>query len=390
MARNGDSIVRLRGDTYYENFTYDGVRYRATLHLSDKDLAVAMATAKLNDLQRAKYLGTNPEEDERPKEMTLDCAFGKYWLDHAHELSSAASIEVKLIVLRIGFGGSTLLSAITPEMLSAYATQRRLGQITHHEDSRRKGIRLANGTVNSELAILHAVLNRAQKKWNIRTAQIEWKDIFLEEDGERQHILTRRLDPADAEVLSNYPDEETRLFDALREDFRAFIRFALISGLRLSNVVDLTWEQVQWAEGVIEVRIKSKRRRGKLHYIPITPSIREILLGEVGRHPTRVFTFICRKTNSAYGHIKGQRCPFTVGGFWEEWKRARVEAGLWYGEKDPRNLRFHDLRHTAATRALKKAKGNIRTVQKLLGHNSITTTTRYIKTYVEDVADAMD
>jgi len=129
MPKNSDSVVRLRGNTYYENFTYEGIRYRASLDLSDKDLAVATATARLKDLQVAKYLGKNPE-DGRPKEMTLNTAFGKYWLEHAHELSSAGTIEVQINVLLIGLGGGTLLSAITPQMLSDYATQRRLGQIT--------------------------------------------------------------------------------------------------------------------------------------------------------------------------------------------------------------------------------------------------------------------
>jgi integrase len=212
----------------------------------------------------------------------------------------------------------------------------------------------------------------------------------LEDEGERQHILTRRGDDADGYPFSNLPDEETRLFDALRDDVRAFTRFILIGGLRLSNAINLTWEQVQWAESRIEFRLKSKKKRGKLHYLPIRPSMREILLGELGRHPTRVFTFVCRKTDPRRKQIKGQRYPLTKSGYQAIWERAREDAGLWYGEKDPRNMRTHDLRHTAATRALKKAGGNIRTVQKFLGHSKITTTVRYLKTDVEDVADAMD
>jgi site-specific recombinase XerD len=52
-------------------------------------------------------------------------------------------------------------------------------------------------------------------------------------------------------------------------------------------------------------------------------------------------------------------------------------------------MRLHDLRHTAATRGLKKG-GNLKTVQKMLGHKSILTTERYAKTQLEDVAGAMD
>jgi integrase len=391
MAKNqSKSLIRLRGDTYYENFTYDGVRYRGSLHTSDEALAKAMATARLDKLQRAKYLGINPEDDKRPTEMTLDGAFGKYWLDYAQDLPSANKIEVFFVVLRVGLGGDTLLSAITPTMLNDYATQRRLGQITHREDSWRKGVRLANSTVNNELLCLQTVMNRARKKWGVRVAEIDWKDVLLEDEGERQHILTRRANEVATHPLSNQPDEETRLFDALRDDVHAFTRFMLIGGLRLSNVVYLTWEQVQWAECRIEFRLKSKKKHGKLHYLPITDSIRAKLMGELGRHPTRVFTYVCRKTDDQLKHVKGQRYPVTKSGFQALWKRARNDAGLFYGEKDPRNLRIHDLRHTAATRALTKAGGNIKTVQKFLGHSKITTTARYLKTEVSDVAAAMD
>lgn len=386
MAGNDDSLVTLRGKTYFENFTVEGIRYRGSLKTQSKELAKIIAGKRKSDLQLAKLLGKKPERIE----MTLDAAFGKYWLDYAHKLPSAPTIAVHFIVLRNGLGGNTLLSEVNADMLDEYATKRGAGEITHREDSKRKGVPVANSTVNNELHRLQAVMNRARKKWRVRVAEIEWKDVLLEDEGERQHILTRRADDVDGHPLSNQPDEETRLFDALRDDMRALTRFMLIGGLRLANVVDFTWDQVQWAEGRIEFRLKSKKKLGKLHYLPITPSIREILMGERGRHPTQVFTFVCRKTDPKREQVKGQRYPMTRANFQSEWQRARKEAGLWYGKKDSRNLRVHDLRHTAATRALVKAGGNIKTVQKFLGHSKVATTVRYLKADVSDVAAAMD
>ena len=43
------------------------------------------------------------------------------------------------------------------------------------------------------------------------------------------------------------------------------------------------------------------------------------------------------------------------------------------------NFRFHDFRHTAATRMLEKG-ADIRTVQEILGHSSVSVTERYTHT----------
>ncbi|MEI5680244.1 MULTISPECIES: tyrosine-type recombinase/integrase, partial [unclassified Mesorhizobium] len=53
-----------------------------------------------------------------------------------------------------------------------------------------------------------------------------------------------------------------------------------------------------------------------------------------------------------------------------------------------KNFRFHDTRHTAATRVLRKS--NLRVVQELLGHEDIKTTTKYAHALKEDVRDALD
>jgi integrase len=71
------------------------------------------------------------------------------------------------------------------------------------------------------------------------------------------------------------------------------------------------------------------------------------------------------------------------------WRLAIKEAGLWYGKRCRENFRFHDLRHTAATRAHKKGH-DITAVSKLLDHSHVSTTMRYIKTDVEDVRAVMD
>ena len=54
-----------------------------------------------------------------------------------------------------------------------------------------------------------------------------------------------------------------------------------------------------------------------------------------------------------------------------------------------KDFRFHDLRHTAATRALRES-GNLKVVQQLLGHADIATTARYAHAMTDDVRDVME
>jgi integrase len=196
--------------------------------------------------------------------------------------------------------------------------------------------------------------------------------VLLEEAGEREHVLS--------------VEEERGLFTALRPDYHPMVRFALITGVRLGNVVGLTWQQVDWDARTIIFRVKSKKPGGEIHYIPITPAVAAILSLERGRNREHVFTYVCDRNrhDPRRGIVqrKGARYPFTHDGWRKAWKAALQAAGI-------TDFRFHDLRHTAGTRAL-HAHRNLKTVQRMLGHKNIATTLRYTRSDVEDVRAAME
>jgi integrase len=81
--------------------------------------------------------------------------------------------------------------------------------------------------------------------------------------------------------------------------------------------------------------------------------------------------------NREQERLAGERQPFTRAGWRKAWYRALKEAGI-------DGLRFHDLRHTHATRLL-RATGNLALVKRMLGHRSIETTLRYEHSNAEDV-----
>ena len=63
-------------------------------------------------------------------------------------------------------------------------------------------------------------------------------------------------------------------------------------------------------------------------------------------------------------------------------RKALADAGI-------PDFRFHDLRHTFATRLLRKT-GNLKLVSRLLGHTTVETTTRYAHVLDGDLQSAMD
>lgn len=72
----------------------------------------------------------------------------------------------------------------------------------------------------------------------------------------------------------------------------------------------------------------------------------------------------------------------TVSGLQARWHRDRALSSV-------KDFRWHDLRHTTATRVLRNG-GNLRIVRKLLGHQRIETTARYAHVQIEDIAEALE
>jgi integrase len=105
----------------------------------------------------------------------------------------------------------------------------------------------------------------------------------------------------------------------------------------------------------------------------------EILAPQKGNHPIYVFTYECKRSRGQ--RQQGERYPFSKNGWRKDWAKALVAA-------DIENFRFHDLRHTAATRIVRYT-GNLKMAMRLLGHADISTTIRYAHVTDRDLRDAL-
>jgi integrase len=176
------------------------------------------------------------------------------------------------------------------------------------------------------------------------------------------------------------PAEDLALDAIERADYALLRKFAEITGLRRRNLL-LTWSQVDFELGVVRVMTKG----GVPRVLPLTREAYAILWSRRGHHQQFVFTYVAQRTrNIPKGkmmRIKGQRYPITYTGLGSN-KRVWIKAGV--------EARIHDLRHTTGMRTL-RATGNLKVVQKLLGHTDIAITAKfYTDATLEDLRTAME
>lgn len=104
------------------------------------------------------------------------------------------------------------------------------------------------------------------------------------------------------------------------------VLFALVTGLRQSNILKLEWSQVDLENRHAFVRAGDAKGRKGIG-IPLNDLALKVLNRQYGKHLTRVFTY------------KGQ--PISSANT-AAWTKALKRAGI-------EGFRWHDLRHTWAT-----------------------------------------
>jgi integrase len=146
------------------------------------------------------------------------------------------------------------------------------------------------------------------------------------------------------------------------------------TGVRIGELVELRWRDVQWTDQRLHVRrsygqngVKSTKG-GHGRSVPMTPDLVALLDGLSKRdHPAMADDLVLVDD-------KGDRVnSFTAR---KHFYAALDAAGLGHlREADP-PLRWHDLRHSFASSAARVMR-NLTDVQALLGHSDIVTTQRY-------------
>lgn len=205
----------------------------------------------------------------------------------------------------------------------------------------KRGKTYAPATIKHQLVILRRLYNLA-RKWNLY-------------DGKNpiESVTMPRLNNQKTEFLTD--EEVTRLLDTLEtwpfKDTVAFIRFAMLTGLRRGEMFKLTWDDVDFERGLIRLQ---DPKSGKTENIPVSNEALEVLRTLEATSP---FVFP--------GKDGKQRTNFNG-----PWCRIRQAAGL------PEDFRFHGLRHHFASTLVSNGV-DLFVVQTLLTHKDSRTTQRY-------------
>lgn len=324
------SVYRTPNSPYWQyDFRYRGDRFHGSTKRTKKTEAKAFVTRLKAQLETGA---------SGKKELTLDEAAALYLGQKGGDETTMYQLE-NLIRLH---GELTLLSQIDNAAVAAVISKRR-GE--KHRRFKKNAPLVSPASVNRETALLRRVIRHASKQ-GVAVCDIDWNGHMLKESADRDPILTK--------------EQQERLIAEAADHLKAPIEFALITGKRLAEVTGLDWSQVDLNARSMVFRVKG----GKLHRIPIIPEVFDILLRQGPKETGRVFLY------------KGQ----PVKSWRTAWEGAKRRAGV--------NLRWHDLRHVAASRMV--ANGvDISVVKEVLAHSEITTTMRYVKHQQSALADAM-
>ncbi len=195
-------------------------------------------------------------------------------------------------------------------------------------------------TINSTMATARAALNHAVAIGWIK--KNPWRGVKVLSTPRRSG---RVLTPGEVDAIS----------EAIQIPYDDVVLILYGTGMRVSELLNLTWEQVSLPRKLITVtgREGYETKTGEVWAIPMVDDVHAIMRAW---HKRRAGDYVI--------HL-GDGRPLKYRAFYTKW----VEAA-------PAGARIHDLRHSFASRLI-EAGADMSAVQALLGHTDITTTQKY-------------
>jgi len=310
--------IFLRGKTWYIDTCYKGKRIRKAVG-TDKKLAEITLKKVETELIENKWLDIKKEHKIKFSEVS------KEFLEKYSKVNKRSwERDERIINHHLNkFFGNKFIYEIKEKDIEEYKKERLLTGIKH-------------STLNRELACLKTILNKA-KEWGY-IEQVPKIKIF-KVDNQRVRYLTE--------------EEEGKLLKIAPEPLKSIIIIALNTGMRQGEILNLKWRDINFKDGIIIIQdSKSKEKR----ILPMNQTTKELFLN-----------LLSSETQEYIFEKKGKKfSTFYISHLFE---RIVKQAGI-------KDFRFHDLRHTFASR-LVMAGVSLKTIQELLGHKTFTMTLRY-------------
>ena len=266
----------------------------------------------------------------------------RFLTEHASKKASERSYVGYVRRFRTFFGNDTPLTDITPRLIEEYK-------------NRLFASELAPGSVNRHLVTLKKAFNLATREW-------EWcqKNPVLSVSMEREPMGRDRW---------LIVEEEDRLVGACAEWLRGVVVFALGTGMRMGEILALTWRDVDQSRKIVTV---CKSKNGERRALPLNQTVQNVMKE---RAKVRSLQTDIVFPSQAHTTLEGSHLRRA---FRRALKKARIH-----------DFRFHDLRHTFATRLIQLG-ADLYKVQRLLGHKSPMMTQRYAHHYPESMRESVE
>jgi integrase len=234
-----------------------------------------------------------------------------------------------------GFLAGKKLSDISPFLIEKYKMERR-GKV---------GPR----TVNIELAFMRHLFTKAIE-WGLALENPVRKVKLFRENNQRVRFLSH--------------GEAQRLLEACPAHLKPIIIVALYTGMRRSEILSLSWDDIDFRNGIISIR-DSKNGEG-----------RKVLMNET---VVAALSGMDRKWKDAKVFLRADGNP--VVSIRTAFENAVKRAGI-------NDFHFHDCRHCFGS-WLVMSGVDLRTVQELMGHRTFAMTLRYSHLSSEHKKDAV-
>ncbi|HJM59512.1 MAG: site-specific tyrosine recombinase XerD [Gammaproteobacteria bacterium] len=273
-------------------------------------------------------------------EEYIDNFIDELWLERGLSPNTLSAYKLDISAFEKWHKGPNLLEVTKVDLLDYLAFRLKEGY--------------SSRSTARSLSSLRSFYNHISNKYNLKenpTAKIDSPKLG--------HSLPKVISEEDVEKLINTPDLRNDI--GLRD--KAMLELIYACGLRVSELINLDLLNVNLRQGVIRVIGKGDKERlvpmgeEALHWVSeyINKS-RSSLMGQDERESA---LFLSKRGSS----MKRQT-------FWYRIKEYALKAGI------DKSLSPHTLRHAFATHLLNHG-ADLRTVQLLLGHSSLSTTQIY-------------
>ncbi|PKN33229.1 MAG: site-specific integrase [Deltaproteobacteria bacterium HGW-Deltaproteobacteria-19] len=289
-----------RGTVWWMSFSVDGRQVRKSTETTDRKQAQRIFDKIKGEVAEGKWFEHLEGEDR-----TFNDLMDRYMKEHSAVNKAPRSYQRDKVLekhLRRAFG-KMILTEIQPKMIADYKTKRREEGVSPR-------------TINYELILMGHAFNLAMKEW-------QWVN-----DNPVMRVRKERVNNIIERWLTL--EEEEKLLAASPKWLQEIIIFAIHTGFRQGEILDLKWSQVDFQRRTVTL-LEQKNR--SVDTLPLNATALGVL-----QERLRVRS---DKTDHVFYSKNFTRidCCNLIRSFKIAIRNAKIQK-----------LRFHDLRHTFATR----------------------------------------